>query len=260
MKKISIILMCCLLVLAVGCSKSGNAGVAGEETTAGDQPITLDTEKQQASYAFGYNVGMNVKHIVTELDFDIFIKGLKDASMGGEAKMTQPEMQKVFREFNQKLMKKQQEERKILGEKNKVEGAKFLEENAKKEGVKVTASGLQYLVLSEGTGAQPKTTDRVKVHYRGTLLDGTEFDSSYKRGEPAVFPLNRVIPGWTEGLQLMKVGSKYKFFIPSELGYKERGSRAIGPNAVLQFDVELLSIEPPLPKPAPRVTPKPKQK
>ncbi|MCB1157821.1 MAG: FKBP-type peptidyl-prolyl cis-trans isomerase [Leptospiraceae bacterium] len=129
------------------------------------------------------------------------------------------------------------------GKVNKAAGEKFLTENKGKEGVKVTPSGLQYKVIKEGSGAKPTATNTVKVHYVGTLIDGSEFDSSYKRGQPAVFPLNGVIPGWTEGLQLMTVGSKYKFFIPSHIAYGERGPGKIGPNSTLIFDVELISIE-----------------
>ncbi len=130
----------------------------------------------------------------------------------------------------------------VMAETSTDKGATYLAENAKKEGVKTTASGLQYKVLKEGDGASPKATDKVTVHYRGTLLNGTEFDSSYKRGEPATFPLNRVIPGWTEGVQLMKIGSKYQFVIPSKLAYGESGGGPIGPNETLIFEVELLKI------------------
>jgi FKBP-type peptidyl-prolyl cis-trans isomerase len=150
--------------------------------------------------------------------------------------------------------KDMEQKQKAAGEKNKTDGAKFLEENKKKEGVKATASGLQYKVLKEGTGSQPKSTDMVTVNYRGTLIDGTEFDSSYKRGQPATFPLNGVIKGWTEGLQLMKQGSKYQFFVPSNLAY---GERSVGPdiaaNATLIFEVELLEVKPP-PTPAPQAS------
>ncbi len=259
MKKIIVILMSALLIIAVGCGQSGDSGEKGME----DKPVTLETEQQKAAYALGYNMGTNLKDVLKELDFNVVIQGIKDGSKSVEGKMTQQDMQKSFREFNQKLQKKRMEERKIQGEKNKVEGTKFLEENAKKEGVKVTASGLQYTVLKEGSGPNPKATDTVQVHYRGTFLDGEEFDSSFKRNQPAKFPLKRVIAGWTEGLQLMKAGGKYKFFIPAELAYKG-GSRSIPPNATLIFEVELLSIEPPAakgpPRPRPQVTPRPKKK
>ena len=144
-----------------------------------------------------------------------------------------------------------EQKQKELGEKNKTEGTKYLEENKKKAGVKTTASGLQYKVVKDGTGAQPKATDMVTVNYRGTLIDGTEFDSSYKRGQPATFPVNGVIKGWTEALQLMKQGSKYQLFIPSTLAYGERAMGPdIGPNSTLIFEVELQDVKPP-PTPAP---------
>jgi len=150
--------------------------------------------------------------------------------------------------------KDMEQKQKATGEKNKTDGAKFLEENKKKEGVKTTASGLQYKVVKEGTGPQPKATDMVTVNYRGTLIDGTEFDSSYKRGQPATFPLNGVIKGWTEAVQLMKVGSKYQLFVPSNLAYGERSvGPDIAPNATLIFEVELLDVKPP-PTPAPQAS------
>src|SRR5213593_525626 len=151
--------------------------------------------------------------------------------------------------------KDMEQKQKAAADKNASEGTKFLEENKKKEGVKTTASGLQYKVVKEGTGAQPKANDTVTVNYRGTLINGTEFDSSYKRGEPATFPVNGVIKGWTEALQLMKVGSKYQLFVPSSLAYGERSvSPEIGPNATLIFEVELLDAKPP-PTPAPQAAP-----
>jgi FKBP-type peptidyl-prolyl cis-trans isomerase FklB len=155
-------------------------------------------------------------------------------------------------QFEKDMEQKQKE----LGEKNKTEGTKFLEENKKKPGVKTTASGLQYKVEKEGTGPQPKGTDMVTVNYRGTLIDGTEFDSSYKRGQPATFPVNGVIKGWTEALQLMKKGAKYQLFIPSNLAYGERAMGPdIGPNSTLTFEVELMDVKPP-PAPVPQGSPK----
>jgi len=246
MKKISVILLSTLLLIAVGCGQSGDSG----KTSDTDKPLTLETKKQQASYAIGYNVGNSLKEIADEVDLEITIKALRDAAAKKEALMSEEDMRKSFQEFQTEIRTKMMEKRKNEGEKNMAEGKAFLETNAKAEGVKVTESGLQYIVLTEGTGEQPKATDTVKVHYRGTLLDGTEFDSSYKRNEPTTFPLNRVIPGWTEGLQLMKVGAKYKFFIPSNLAYGERGSRNIGANATLIFEVELLGSEVPAASPA----------
>ncbi|MCJ7833279.1 MAG: FKBP-type peptidyl-prolyl cis-trans isomerase, partial [Deltaproteobacteria bacterium] len=172
-----------------------------------------------------------------------FTKGFKDALSGAKPLLSEEEMRTVMTAFQKEISEKQAEKTKVLGEKNKKEGETFLAENKKKEGVKILTSGLQYKVVKEGTGKKPKATDKVTTHYQGTLIDGTEFDSSYKRGEPAAFPVNGVIPGWTEALQLMKVGSKWQLFVPSKLAYGERGAGPkIGPNAVLIFTVELLSI------------------
>ena len=158
--------------------------------------------------------------------------------------LSEEEMRTVMTAFQKEMAAKQAEMMKSQGEKNKKEGEAFLAENKKKEGVKTLASGLQYKVIKEGTGKTPKATDKVSTHYQGTLIDGTEFDSSYKRGEPATFPVNGVIPGWTEALQLMKVGSKWQLFVPSKLAYGEKGAGPIiGPNAVLIFTVELLAIK-----------------
>jgi FKBP-type peptidyl-prolyl cis-trans isomerase FklB len=182
-----------------------------------------------------------------DINPDVLAAGIKD-SIAGKAQLTQDQVKEVMTQFEKDMEQKQ----KSAGEKNKADGAKFLEENKKKEGVKTTASGLEYKVLKEGTGPQPKATDMVTVNYRGTLIDGTEFDSSYKRGQPATFPLNGVIKGWTEGLQLMKKGSKYQFVVPSNLAYGERSvGPDIAPNATLIFEVELLDVKPP-PTPAPQ--------
>lgn len=260
MKQIAVIFISVLMLMFVstvpGCAKSADAGDSGQTA---EKKLTFETNKQKTSYTIGYNIGNNLKTMGDDFELDIVLQGIKDAFLTGKAQMSSQEMQKTFEEFQQKLnkkrqdqMKKQQEQRKAQGEKNKTGGEAFLKENAKKEGIKVTTSGLQYQVLKAGNGPKPKATDRVKVHYRGSLIDGTEFDSSYKRGKPNTFALNRVVPGWTEGIQLMTVGSKYKLFIPPKLGYKERGAgRLIGPNAVLIFEVELLGIEPPAEKKPP---------
>jgi len=209
----------------------------------------LKDQKEKVSYAIGMNIGLNLSRQKVDINPDILAAGIKDA-IGGKPQLTQDQVKEVMGQFEKDMEQKQ----KTAGEKNKADGAKFLEENKKKEGVKTTASGLQYKLLKEGTGAQPKATDMVTVNYRGTLIDGTEFDSSYKRGQPATFPLNGVIKGWTEGLQLMKPGSKYQFFVPSNLAY---GERSVGPdiaaNATLIFDVELLEVKPP-PTPAPQAS------
>lgn len=243
MKQFGIILLSVLFLVTVGCNADGQAA---------DKKVNLETENAKMSYAMGYNVGKFIKDNKDLMDMEVVMQAMRDAQKAEDkAQMTQEEMQKAQQAFQQKSRELMMAKRKTDGEKNLKEGEVFLTENAKKEGVKVTESGLQYTVMKEGTGVKPKATDRVKVHYKGTFLDGKEFDSSIKRNKPAEFPLNGVIPGWTEGLQLMNVGSKYKFFVPSKLGYGERGNRAIAPNAVLIFEVELLEILPPLPKAPP---------
>ena len=207
---------------------------------AAEEKSDLKDQKDKASYAIGLNIGMNFNRQKIVINPDALVSGIKDG-MAGKPKMTEAEVRDTMGAF-EKDMESQQ---KAAGAKNLADGEKFLAENKKKDGVKTTASGLQYKMLKDGTGAQPKEADTVTVNYRGTLIDGTEFDSSYKRGEPASFPLNAVIKGWTEGLQLMKVGSKYQFFIPSKLAYGERGAGAdIGPNSTLIFDVELMNTKP----------------
>lgn len=228
--KSALIGILCLLILA--------APVLAAENTQ------LKSQKDKVSYSLGINVGRNIKQLPTEIDLDIFYKGFKDAVSGGKQQLSEEEMRTVMTAFQKEMNAKQTEMMKALGEKNKKEGETFLAENKKKEGVKTLTSGLQYKVIKEGTGKTPKATDKVSTHYQGTLIDGTEFDSSYKRGEPATFPVNGVIPGWTEALQLMKVGSKWQLFVPSKLAYGEKGAGPIiGPNAVLIFTVELLAIK-----------------
>ena len=200
----------------------------------------LKDQKDKVSYSIGLNIGTNLNRQNIPVNPDMVAAGIKDA-IAGKPQLTQDQIKEVMTTFEKDMQQKQ----KAAADKNASEGAKFLEENKKKEGVKTTASGLQYKAVKEGNGPKPKATDTVTVNYRGTLINGTEFDSSYKRGEPATFPLNGVIKGWTEGLQLMKVGSKYQFFIPSNLGY---GERAVGPditpNSTLIFEVELLNAKP----------------
>src|SRR6266702_3752603 len=201
----------------------------------------LKDQKDKVSYSIGLNIGFNLSRQNVQINPDVVSAGIKDA-IAGKPLLTTDQVKEVMATFEKDMEQKQ----KAAGEKNASEGAKFLEENKKKDGVKTTASGLQYKVIKDGTGAQPKATDTVTVNYRGTLINGTEFDSSYKRGQPATFPLNGVIKGWTEGVQLMKTGSKYQFFVPANLGYGERAvSPDIGANATLIFEVELLEIKPP---------------
>src|SRR5437763_2710992 len=211
-------------------------------------------QRDKVSYAIGMQIGFNLARQKVDINPDALNAGMKDA-IAGKPQLTPDQVKDVMAQFEKDMEQKQKQ----LGEKNKTDGAKFLEDNKKKPGVKTTASGLQYKVEKEGTGSQPKATDMVTVNYRGTLIDGTEFDSSYKRGQPATFPVNGVIKGWTEALQLMKVGSKYQLWIPSNLAYGERSvSPELGPNATLIFEVELLDAKPP-PTPgapgSPRATP-----
>ncbi len=204
------------------------------------QPQSVE---DRASYIIGYNLGRTFKQNDVKANMDLIMKGLREGLAGDKAMLTDAEMQSTMQTFQQQVMAAQQAKQKVMGEKNKAEGEAFLAKNKSRPGVKTTASGLQYEVEKEGTGANPKPTDTVTVNYKGTLMDGTVFDSSYDRGQPATFVLNQVIPGWTEGVQLMKPGAKYKFYIPSSLGYGEQGAgAAIGPNSPLIFEVELLSV------------------
>jgi FKBP-type peptidyl-prolyl cis-trans isomerase FklB len=204
----------------------------------------LKTQKDKVSYSIGLDIGKNMKTNSIEVDSEILLQGLKDGLEGKDGLLTEEEIAQVMQEFQQELMAKQAAKQKEDGEKNMKEGAEFLEANKKKEGVKVLPSGLQYKVIKSGDGPSPKETDKVKTHYKGTLINGTEFDNSYSRGEPAVFPVNGVIKGWTEVLQLMKVGDKWEVYIPADLAYGERGAGGtIPPNATLIFEVELLGIE-----------------
>ena len=197
------------------------------------------------SYALGLGIGRQLAQMGAEqLSIDDFAQAIKDVVAGGQLKLDEAEAQVIVQEFFQKQEEKQRAAAAEMGKKAKEEGEKYLAENAKKEGVVTLPSGLQYLVIKEGNGKRPKATDKVKCHYEGMLVDGTLFDSSVQRGEPATFPLNQEIAGWTEGLQLMTEGSKYRFFIPYTLGYGERGAGAsIPPFAALVFDVELIEVQ-----------------
>ena len=204
----------------------------------------LKTQRDKVSYSMGLDIGRMLKMQGVDVDLELVTRGLKDAYTGNQPLLTDEEMQEVLTNFKKEFIAKQQELAKQQGEKNKKEGEIFLETNKKKEGVQTLPSGLQYKVLKAGAGKKPTATDTVTVHYRGTLIDGKEFDSSYRRGKPATFPVNGVIPGWTEALQLMEEGAKWELFIPSNLAYGERSAGGdIGPNATLIFEVELISIE-----------------
>ena len=219
--------------LAAACSKQGGGGDASD--------LTTDAEK--FGYAIGVDIGKSLKPVKDEVDTDALVQGLEETLAGKEPRLDDATREKVKSEVTRKLQQKQMEERLAKSKTAKEAGEKFLAENAKRDGVKTTASGLQYEMLQEGTGPAPKASDKVTVHYKGTLIDGTEFDSSYARGQPVTFPLGNVIPGWTEGLQLLKTGGKAKLYIPAALGYGERGAGAkIGPNETLIFEVELIGI------------------
>lgn len=204
----------------------------------------LQTEEEKFSYMLGVSAGQYVQRIGLDIDIDIFTKAIEQVLKGEDLLLNDQQLAEINAALQQKMQAQAQAQQSEASGKNMAEGKAFLEENKSKEGVQTTESGLQYMVVTEGDGDKPKATDTVTVHYRGTLLDGTEFDSSHSRGEPATFALNRVIPGWTEGVQLMSKGSTYKFFIPSELAYGERGAgQQIGPHATLIFEVELLDIK-----------------
>jgi FKBP-type peptidyl-prolyl cis-trans isomerase len=216
--------------------------ISGEGKDSPQEELKTVTEK--TSYALGMEIGSYLKDLPIEINVATFIQGIEDTFKGAKLRLTEKEADQVKLELRKTIESANAGKQQVGAENNKKEGQMFLEENKTKKGVITTASGLQYMVLTAGTGTKPKATDMVCVHYRGTLINGTEFDSSYKRGEPATFPLNRVIPGWTEALQLMPVGSKYRLFIPSNLAYGERGSgKLIGPNSTLIFEVELLEIK-----------------
>ena len=208
------------------------------------QKAAPKTQKEKVSYSIGLDIGRNMKRQTLELDLSQFTRGVQDGIGDAKPLMTDQEIQEVMAAFQKEVMARMEENSRKLGEKNKKEGEAFLAENKKKPGVKTLPSGLQYRVLNEGAGRSPKATDSVVAHYRGTLLDGKEFDSSFKRGEPMTFVLNQMIPGWIEGLQLMKEGAKWQLFIPSALGWGDRGAgQDIGPNATVIFDVELIKVK-----------------
>ena len=207
--------------------------------------LALKTPKDKVSYALGMNLGTNLHKQSIEVDPAIVLRGLKDALAGGKTMLTDDEARAALMQLTAKVRKKQEAKMKLAGDASKKEGMEFLAANKDKEGIVTLPSGLEYKILTEGTGPKPVATDSVVCNYRGTLINGTEFDSSYKRGQPATFPVNGVIKGWTEALQLMPVGSKWQLFIPSDLAYGERGpSPEIGSNSTLVFEVELLSIQP----------------
>ena len=245
-------------------AKTGSSATApknGTTTTAKKPvaPLTLKTQKEKASYAIGMNIGKSMHKDSVDVDPAILLRGLKDGLNGTKPLLTDDEARAAMTTLQTELRKKQEEKMQVQGDANKKAGDAFLAENKTKDGVVTLPSGLEYKILREGTGPKPTAADSVVCNYKGTLLDNTEFDSSYKRGQPATFPVSGVIKGWTEALQLMPVGSKWELFIPSELGYGARGGPggAIGPNSTLVFEVELISIQPKAEVTTPKPTPSP---
>lgn len=234
-KKLILVSAIAASVALAGCNKK-------EEES---KPAPLETTLQKVSYGIGHNISSNFKKQEIVLDMKAFERGMTDGAAGKEPVLDQQTIMTAMQEFQKELMEKQMAAQKQLSETNKTEADKFLAENKAKEGVTTTDSGLQYKVLTKGTGEKhPTPDDTVVVHYRGTLLNGEEFDSSYKRNEPATFSVSSVIPGWTEALQLMVVGDKFELVIPSDLAYGDGGAgQKIGPNAALKFEVELLDIK-----------------
>lgn len=226
-------------VLGLTAALASTLGVSANALAATE----LNTEAQKLGYIIGMDIGASLKQQGSEIDLEALFDAIRTTYEGKEPAMTPEQAATVREEFIAKRRSEAEAEMSAVAATNAAEGDKFLLENRTKEGVQVTDSGLQYKVIDQGTGPKPKATDKVRVHYRGTLLNGEEFDSSYARGEPISFELNKVIPGWTEGVQLMPVGSKYMFYIPSALAYGPAGGGPIGPNATLIFQVELLGIE-----------------
>jgi FKBP-type peptidyl-prolyl cis-trans isomerase len=221
------------MILLLACSTDKPASKAPE----------IKTFEQKISYVFGREIGQSFSETPTKIDLDLFMLGIQDAMNQRPSLISTEEEEKTKEEFSAKMQEEQSKRLAALADKNQKEEDAFLDKNKSQQGVVTTPSGLQYEVLQEGTGAAIQETDRVKVHYRGTLIDGTEFDSSYSRNQPAVFDVSGVIPGWTEGLQHMKIGGKYRLWIPSKLAYGARGAgKMIGPNTLLIFEVEPLEV------------------
>jgi FKBP-type peptidyl-prolyl cis-trans isomerase FklB len=208
------------------------------------EKVEIKDQKDKESYSLGYQFGTSLKMQGVDINLDVYTSAIRDALSGKQPQMSSEEMQSTIMAIRQRVAEVQQKALKEQGDKNLAEGKAFLTANAKKEGVKTLPSGLQYKVLTEGKGKTPKKSDTVTVHYRGTFMNGTEFDSSISRGQPATFKVDGVIPGWTEVLQLMKEGAKWQIFVPAELAYGERGMPPrIPPQSTLVFDVELISVQ-----------------
>lgn len=238
-----------LFATTASAQQPGRQPAAGQSpgAPAGKAPAggALKDQKQKVSYCFGLDIGRTLKMQAVDIDPQVLVKGLQDGLSGAAALLTDEQIQQVMQQFQQEMEARSAEKSKTMSVANKQQETQFLAANKAKQGIVALPSGLQYKVLKKGTGPTPKKSDLVQAHYRGTLLDGTVFDSSYDRGEAATFPVDGVIDGWKEALQLMPVGSKWQLFVPSELAYGERSpSPRIGPNAMLIFEVELLGIQP----------------
>lgn len=227
------------MVLAAPASTTATTSVSTNPTIPANS-----SDLAKVGYSFGYLMGEGNKDVVDDLDLDAFFQGFKDAYGNKKPTMTAEQMQKSLLDYQKRKEAEYATKMQEVGKNNLKTEQDFLAKNARKAGIKITASGLQYEVLKQGTGKLAHSNDLVTVHYEGRLLDGTVFDSSYKRGEPVEFPLDKVIKGWTEGVSLMQVGSKYRFYIPSRLGYGEAGNMGIEPNSLLIFDIELLNVKP----------------
>ena len=243
MKKIttlSVTALASAMLLMTSCStNNGNKETAAKAVSVTEQ----SPANEKVGYSLGYMMAEGNKEAVGDLNLDTFEKGFRDGYEGNKAALTDEQMQEVLMTYQKEQEEKFAKDMESKAGDNKAKGAAFLAENGKKAGVKTTTSGLQYKVVTAGTGKSPKATDVVEVNYEGKLIDGTVFDSSYERGEPIEFPLNQVIAGWTEGLQLMKEGGKYEFYIPSDIAYGEAGNAGIEPNSSLIFTVELLKVK-----------------
>jgi len=223
------------------CLVTGFVALTACQGQSGGAP-SLETDDQKASYGIGHQMGSQLAPAKSHIDVEALVAGLQDGMAGNDLAVAAAELQASLQTFNTTVQQEESARRSAEAETNASEGEAFLQENATKEGVVVTESGLQYEIMREGDGPSPGPEDQVSIHYRGTLIDGTQFDSSYDVGEPATFGVGGVIPGFSEGLQLMPVGSQYRFFIPADLGYGMQSSGRIGPNATLIFEVELLEI------------------
>jgi len=258
-RHLAILTVASLSLLAAGCKNPNEkAAVATADATAAATTDAgaiagLPTEKERVSYMIGLDLAKSLEPVKGDVDLDTMHKALQTALTGGKTLMDEKQAQQVRESFGQKIQARAAADALAKAQKNLTEGQAFLTANAKKPNVKTTASGLQYEVLTQGKGAMPKASDAVSAHYKGALLDGKTFDSSYDRGQPATFVLTQVVPGWQEGITLMPVGSKYRFWLPASLGYGDKGTPGgpIGPNATLMFEVELLDIVNPATAPAP---------